>query len=248
MTRKNYDTYRFTIMDWLMCILQAGAFTTVIGYLFYDSIKAAVLILPVGIGQYRSIRRQKILEQKKRLSVQFKSLMEGLVTSLTAGYSLERAFREAKKDLALLYPETAEIFGELEWILSGLDRNMPIEELLYDFGGRSGIEDIANFANVIRAAKKNGGNLIHIIQKTVHSIADKMTVEEDIATMIAAKRLEQKIMLVMPYGILGYLKLTNGEFLTVLYHNGIGVCLMTAFLAGIYLAGIWAERIMDIRI
>lgn len=248
MIRKNYDTYRFTITDWLLYVVRIGVITAVVGYLFYDSIGAIVLILPVGIGQYHSIKQQKILEQKKRLSVQFKSLMEGLVTSLTAGYSLERAFREAKKDLALLYPESAEIFGELEWILSGLDRNMPIEDLLYDFGGRSGIEDIANFANVIRAAKRNGGNLIHIIQKTVHSITDKMAVEEEIATMIAAKRLEQKIMLVMPYGILGYLRLTNGEFLMVLYHNGIGVCLMTIFLAGIYLAGIWAERIMDIRI
>ena len=150
--------------------------------------------------------------------------------------------------MSFIYAGETEIMEELEWILSGIDRNVPIEELLKDFGERSGSEDIRNFANVIRAAKKSGGNLINIIQKTVHSIAGKMAVEEEIATMIAAKKLEQKIMLVMPYGILGYLRLTNGEFLTVLYHNGIGMCLMTIFLTGIYLAGIWAERIMDIQI
>ena len=248
MIRRDYDTYRFKVADWLMYLLQVGGITVGISYLFYDSVKAVILSFPIGILQYQSMKKQRIREQKQRLSVQFRSLMEGLVTSLTAGYSLEHAFREVGKDLILLYPESAEIFGELEWITSGLDRNMPIEDMLHDFGRRSGIEDIANFANVIRAAKKSGGNLIHIIQKTVHSITDKMTVEEEIATMIAAKKLEQKIMLVMPYGILGYLRITNGEFLDVLYHNAIGVCMMTVFLTGIYLAGVWAERIMDIRI
>lgn len=248
MEKKDYEQYSFRVTDWACYLLRVFVITGVIGYLFYDSVRAFVLLIPVGIWQYHSVKKQKTEEQKRRLTTQFRSLMEGLVTSLTAGYSLEHAFRDVGKELAYVYPETAEIFGELEWILSGLDRNIPIEELLKDFGERSGSEDIRNFANVIRAAKRSGGNLIRIIQKTVHSITDKMAVEEEIATMIAAKKLEQKIMLVMPYGILGYLRLTNGGFLEVLYHNGLGVCLMTGFLIGIYLAGLWAERIMDIKV
>lgn len=248
MTKRNYEQYRFDVTDWLEYIIRVSGMTGVIGYLFYDSAKAIVLAIPIGLWQYSSLKRYKTKEQKQRIAMQFRSLMEGLVTSLTAGYSLEHAFFEVKKDMSFIYAEETEIMEELEWILSGIDRNVPIEELLKDFGERSGSEDIRNFANVIRAAKKSGGNLIHIIQKTVHSIAGKMAVEEEIETMIAAKKLEQKIMLVMPYGILGYLRLTNGEFLTVLYHNGIGMCLMTIFLTGIYLAGIWAERIMDIQI
>lgn len=248
MIKRNYERYHFVLSDWLEYLLRVSVITGIIGYLFYSSVRAVILVVPIGIWQYRAMRKQKGKEQKRRIAMQFQSLMEDIVTSLTAGYSLERAFYETKKDLALVYPESAEIFGELDWILSGLECNIPIEELLKDFGERSGNEDIMNFANVIRAAKKSGGNLIHIIQKTVHSITDKMAVEEEITTMIAAKRLEQKIMLVMPYGILGYLRLTNGEFLMVLYHNGMGVCMMTVFLAGIYLAGLWAERIMDIQI
>lgn len=248
MTKRNYEQYRFGITDWIEYMIRVSGMTGVIGYLFYDSAKAVVMAIPIGLWQYRSLKRHKTKEQKQRIAMQFGTLMEGLVTSLTAGYSLEHAFLEAGKDLSFVYAEETEILEELEWILSGIDRNIPVEDMLKDFGERSGSEDIRNFANVIRAAKRSGGNLIHIIQKTVHSITDKMAVEEEIATMIAAKKLEQKIMFIMPYGILGYLRLTNGEFLTVLYHNGIGVCLMTVFLIGIYLAGIWAERIMDIQI
>ena len=67
-------------------------------------------------------------------------------------------------------------------------------------------------------------------------------------TMISAKKLEEKIMMVMPYGILFYLRISNGGFLDVLYHNGIGIVLMTIFLAGVYLANMWATRIMDIPV
>lgn len=129
-----------------------------------------------------------------------------------------------------------------------MDRNIPIAELVMDFGRRSGTEDIENFANVIRAAKQNGGNLIRIIQKTVNSISDKMMVEEEIQTMIAAKKLEEKIMMVMPYGILLYLRVSNGDFLQVLYHNLIGAGIMLLFLIGVNIAGMWAEKIMEIPI
>lgn len=195
---------------------------------------------------YKEIKDKKLMEQKRKLSLQFQSLMEALVTSLSAGYSLETAFYEAKKDLLLLYEKTDFIIRELEIIQTGLGMNLSVEKLLLDFGNRSDIEDIKNFANVVVAAKRNGGNLIHIIQKTVNCISDKISVEEEIATMIAAKKLEQKIMMIMPYGMILYLRLTNGNYLDPLYHNPIGIFLMTVFLIGIYIADLWARKIMEI--
>lgn len=82
----------------------------------------------------------------------------------------------------------------------------------------------------------------------MNSIADKIAVEEEIKTLIAAKVLEEHIMMVMPYGIIFYLRVSNGEFLEVLYHNALGVMLMTLFLIMIYAADIWASKIMEIRV
>ena len=216
--------------------------------IFYDSYKACLLLIPFAIVDYQRMKKRRLEEQKRRLTIQFKSLMESLVTSLNAGYSLERAFLDAYRDLQLIYEKDELIFPELGIIRSGLSVNLPIEKLLSDFGNRSGIEDIRNFANVIMAAKKSGGNLIHIIQKTVNSITDKMEVEEEIETLITAKKLEERIMMVMPYGIIFYLRVTNGEFLEILYHNALGAILMTVFLMVIYLADIWAASIMEIRV
>ncbi len=148
MTKRNYEQYRFDVTDWLEYIIRVSGMTGVIGYLFYDSAKAIVLAIPIGLWQYSSLKRYKTKEQKQRIAMQFRSLMEGLVTSLTAGYSLEHAFFEVKKDMSFIYVEETEIMEELEWILSGIDRNVPIEELLKDFGERSGSEDIHCFSQI----------------------------------------------------------------------------------------------------
>lgn len=246
--KKKYNIYSFTWRDWVEYGVRLFIKGIIICYLFYDSYKACLLLIPFALFDYKSLKKIKLEQQRHQLTLQFKSMMESLVTSLNAGYSLERAFADSKRDLGLVYEKKAVIFEELDCILTGLKMNIPLETLLKDFGDRSGNEDIRNFANVVMAAKRSGGNLIHIIQKTVNSITDKMAVEEEIETLITSKKLEERIMMIMPYGIIFYLRVTNGEFLQVLYHNVLGVVLMTVFLAVIYIADIWAGRIMEIRV
>lgn len=244
----DYRKYSFTKRDWLEFVIVLLTKGIVISYLFYDSYQALFFTIPFALMDYRKQKDKKLQQQKRTLTLQFKSMIESLVTSLNAGYSLEHAFEDAKKDLKLVYTGEAHIFEELDIVLSGLRMNIPLGRLLNDFGERSGIDDIQNFANVVMAAKKSGGNLIRIIQKTVNSISDKIAVEEEIETLITAKKYEERVMMIMPYGILFYLRVTNGEFLQVLYHNALGIMLMTLFLALIYLADLWASKIMEIQV
>lgn len=246
--KKDYNSYRFTIKDWLCFLLAATGKMVLICYLFFDSCKAFLLVLPFIVMDYQKQKKEKIEQQKHRLMKQFQSFMESVASSLNAGYSLESSIVDARHDLGLIYQPNTDIFFEMELMIEGMKVNVPIEERIKDLGARSGIQDIRNFANVVMVAKRNGGNLIHIIDKTVKCISDKMSVEEEIKTLIAAKKLEQKIMMIMPFGILFYLRVTSGEFLQVLYHNAIGVALMTIFLLLIYLADFWAKKIMEIPV
>ena len=66
--------------------------------------------------------------------------------------------------------------------------------------------------------------------------------------MVAAKRLEQRIMNVIPLGILLFVNFTSPGFLDVMYTGLSGRMIMTVFLlvyAGAYLL---SGKIVDIRI
>ena len=127
-----------------------------------------------------------------------------------------------------------------------LNRN--VEEILHDLATRSGVEEIESFAEIFGFAKRSGGDFAGIIRTTAMRISAKIEVEREVDTVIAGKKLEGKIMSVMPFLILTYLNLASKEFIDPLYGNLSGVFVMSAAL--LIFAGATAinRRISDIKV
>ena len=83
---------------------------------------------------------------------------------------------------------------------------------------------------------------------TAARISAKIEVEREVDTVIAGKKLEGKIMSVMPFFILAYLNLASGEFIDPLYGNLAGVLVMSAALLVFVGAMAINRRISDIRV
>lgn len=152
-------------------------------------------------------------------------------------FMMENAWRESEKEMTELYGQDGIFVGELHQINQAVGMNQPIEKLLYEFALRSDCEDIQNFSDVFLFAKRSGGDFHKIIATTIEHISDKIEVEREVQTVISAKKMEQKIMNVIPVFIILYLNLTSGEFLAPLYGNIFGISVMTGAL-GAYLAAI----------
>ena len=144
---------------------------------------------------------------------------------------------ESEEEMTELYGQDGIFVGELHQINQAVGMNQPIEKLLYEFALRSDCEDIQNFSDVFLFAKRSGGDFHKIIATTIEHISDKIEVEREVQTVISAKKMEQKIMNVIPVFIILYLNLTSGEFLAPLYGNIFGISVMTGAL-GAYLAAI----------
>ena len=70
----------------------------------------------------------------------------------------------------------------------------------------------------------------------------------EIETLITAKKYEAKIMNMVPLGIIVYMQVFMPEFLEPLYHNLIGILVMTAALAGYGGAYMLSKKIVNIKI
>ena len=152
------------------------------------------------------------LDKSKRLRTQFRDMLEAFNTSLGAGKNVVDSFHTVYGDLKVQYDEGTYILNELEVILSGMANNVDIEDLLEDFGKRSGIEDIVSFANVFRICYRKGGNIKDTIRSTHSILSDKMEITEDIETVVTANKTEQKIMIVMPIVLIGMIKMMSPDF------------------------------------
>lgn len=239
--KQNYKEYHFSMGETFKYLIQSVMLWGMLDYLFYQNLWMMVLAVPTAVLFLRFKRREAVLERKKKLNYQFRDALNALSVAVSAGYSVENSVKACTRDLERMYPKDADILKEFHYMESQLRVSVPVEALFQNFGERSDIEDIQNFAAVFYTAKRTGGDMNRIIQTSARMLGDKIDVKKEIEATLAAKKAEQMIMSLMPAGIILYLKLTSPDFLGVLYGNPFGICAMSLCL-GIYGFSYWLGR------
>ena len=244
----DYRRYKLTWTEEVRCIGIALFFSLIAAWILYQSPWGLLLATVIYPFYKKNYIKQHMELRKKKLVMQFVDAMQSVTAALLGGLSVENAWKEAERELRELHGENAYMTKELRQINSGVSVNQPVEKLLYEFALRSGCEDILDFAEVFLFAKRSGGNFAVIMQNTSARIREKTGVEQEIATAVAGKKMEQKVMNIVPVCLLAYLNLTSSDFLKPLYGNLFGACVMT-FSFGAYLGALMlSKKMMDIRI
>lgn len=243
-----YRGYRLTPRELWKCLGMSILLGGVLAYLFYES-WLGLLLVPLLFLIIKRREKKKAEEvRQNELAREFLDVLRSVSASLLAGFSMENAWREAQYEIDRLYGKDSLLGRELERMNHSVGYNTPLEELLSDFGERSGNADIASFAEVFSFAKRSGGNFITIIEATAGHMRARYETEREIQVLVASRKMEQKVMNVMPLLILAYLKLTSAGFLDVLYRNVPGVLFMSVCLLCYGGALVLAERILCIRV
>lgn len=234
------NKYYFTRGERLVCMLVAVGLSAVIAWLFYRSVWAMILLPICNWFVKRQLGNHWREKQKQENLLQFQGMLQIISGLLKAGYSMENAFLEGEQDFLQLYGTKCIMSQEFRAINHQLKMNIPIEHLLEKLAERSEIEEIDSFSQVFAFAKRQGGDMGKVFRDSTERIAEGIEVKREINTVIAAKRLEQNIMSLVPCGILLYMGMGMPEFLSPLYGNLTGVAVMSGCLglyAGAYLLG-----------
>ena len=242
---RDYRRYYFSKKEYVLFAIQALGIVSLVSYLFYHSLLAMVLVIPFYPVFLRMKAQVLLQKQKSMLQEQFKEAICALATALGAGYSIENAWKEARKEVEKLFGEHALIVQELNHMLAHVEMNVSLEELLSDFALRSGLEDVGSFCQVFLFVKRSGGDFIGIIHATANRISRKVDLQREIITDLAARRLESRVMNMVPMFMLLYLNLTSPGYFDLLYGNLSGVIIMSLCLLFYLLAYVWSERMLQ---
>ncbi len=219
-----------------------------IAWLFYDSLWGMLSGIAVFPVVWKIWKKEIQKKRHNRLRQEFKEYMYIVGSAMMAGSSPERAFLNGLKEAGQLLGNDS-ILTEM---LSGMEKRLglkePLERILRDFASESACEDIENFVEVFCYAKRSGGNFWQIIQTTISRICDKIEISQEIQMVMAEKALEEKIMCVIPIGILMFFRLTSPDFIDVLYGNLLGICVMTVALLLYGAAFLLAQKIVEIEV
>lgn len=244
----DYRSWHFSWRERIRYGLEALALTGIVAFCFYNSFWALLGFPLTAFWYFREKGEQLAEKRRKQLQLQFGDAVQGMAAALAAGYSSENAVREAGKDLRLLYPENADIVQELAAMQRKLDSNQTVEELFRDFAFRSGLEEAETFSEIFSVGKRSGGDLIEIMKDTARTIAQTVDTERQVASVLASRRYEQKIMNIIPFAMVIYLRLGCPGFLDPVYENAAGAAVMTVCLVLYLTAWYLGKKMLQIEI
>ncbi len=171
-----------------------------------------------------------------------------IVAGLQTGYSLERALKQAEAELNHLFSRDGILTNYVHLMNQKIAMNVQLEKAFMEFAVSTGLEEAVSLADIISFAKRSGGDYGKNIRETALKIEENMAVKQEIETITTEKRLELKVMCVMPLGILAYITLTSSSFIAPLYGNVVGVVLMTCCLIAYGFLIILGRKIIDIKV
>lgn len=227
--------YGIPPMETLQDIGKGILVTGVFAFFFYRSIWALPPMSLVGWFYWRRSRRHRRRRKNRQLLIQFKECIQAVAATMRAGYAVENAFIDSIADIRSMFGEGCVMEGELQLLRQGLSNNVILEDLLTEMGKRCDLEEMQEFAEVFAIAKRNGGSIPLVIDAASNSIRRRLAVEEEMETLLSARKLEQQVMNAMPFLIVWYVEASNPGYFDMLYGNLAGVVLMTVCMA-VYLA------------
>lgn len=195
----DYSVYHMNFREKMVGYLLGAVVGGVVFYVFVVQIIVAIIAaVAAGFMGVKVYGNRLQAKRKEVLLIQFKDLLESLCTSFGSGRNTVDAFHDAYQDLYNQFGEDGYIVRETKIILSGLQNNYTIEEMLRDFSDRCDLEDIRSFADVFEVTNRLGGNIMHIINETRNIIVDKVNIQLEIQTLISGTKNELNIMIIMP--------------------------------------------------
>lgn len=242
---RDYKSLDFSLTEAVLLLavsLAAGAGTA---WLFYDDPKAGFLIGAIlfFLAKPRYIRWQ-VEKQQRSLLLQFRDVLYSVSSSVSVGRSMGQALEESMDFWKDTYTEKdlmmQELAGMVRRIKEGNERDI---DVLKDFAGRSGLRDISDFVMVYENCRDSGADLVKAIDRATAIIGDRIDLDREMRTLMVQKQFEGRIIMVSPFALLLFLKISSPGFLAPLTASSAGTAVSTAALALVAASILIMERV-----
>lgn len=211
-----------------------------------SAVTAASMLLIPFILKYADERSGEA--KRTAIRKQLTDAMTLLLASVSSGETLECAIRDAVPEMAKKESDFSLILPRFRKICLRLDVNVSLDKALKEFSDSTSDPDIKLFTDIILTAEKNGGPLSDIIRNSIRTMQLRNSVNEEISAMLAGKRGELLIMLIMPAAVLAYMCLCSPGFTAPFTGTSAGR-FMLAVSGILYIsAALAGRRILDIKI
>lgn len=224
--------------EWIGCLLVAFAAGGV-GWVFFQH-PVPCFILANAAWLYPTAARKRKHERAQSLfGKQWRDALFSISASLACGRSLENALHEAYAELTHSYGfEKTPFMSAFQKCCQCLKRGESMEVALNHLQIATPDPALHVFVEVVKICRKSSGNLQDVIRQTTVQLCEQDETEREISVILAKRRLEARLLSVIPVTMLTLLVIASADYMQPLYTEVFGrLVMITAFF--IFAASAW---------
>lgn len=204
------------------------------------------LLAPIGAvvmggAPFLWLRRRKASRVRKFLDA-MPEAVELIGRALRAGHGLASGMRLVAEEMK---GPIADEFGR---VFEEQNLGIPIELSLRGMADRIPSMDVRFFVIAVVIQRSTGGDLAEVLDKIGRLIRQRFELYGHVRGLTAEGRLSGVVLLALPPGLLGFLAMSNYDYVSVLFNTPLGNK-MLAITAALQLLGAWMIRkIVQIKV
>ncbi len=179
---------------------------------------------------------------------QFADVMQMILSSVSVGMPVERAFGELSEGILDKRHDLKLIVPEVEIINRSVGMNYSFYALLENFAERSGSSDIINLSKALSISGTMGGNVAYIIRNALANLRIKIETDKEIEHTLALPKYNHRIITCMPFLLVIMLRFVSAEYINILYSTVVGQAVVAGATIIIVIAWLLGNSICKIRV
>jgi len=202
----------------------------------------ALLGAIVGLSSTALYHRLRAGRRLNAFADQLPDALQLVVGSLRSGFSLTQSVDAMTRELGdPIQTEFGRALGETRL---GVD----IEDALDRVAVRMKNKDLAFVVVAIRVQREIGGNLAEVLTTTVNTMRERATLQRQVRALSAEGRLSAYILIALPFGVLGYMLMTKGNYLLPLIQSTTGLAMAAFGIVEVIVGTFWMLKVVKVEV
>lgn len=223
--------------DFVLLVMSATLAAGAIGLVLIGPLVAVLLALVVPIVA-SSFLMTRVSRRRSAFEDQLEDSLQLLSGSLRAGHSLLRAFDAAARESE---KPTSDEFGR---VINETRVGRPLGDSLDETAQRMASKDFSWIAQAIAIHREVGGDLAEVLDIVGQTIRERNQIRRQVKTLSAEGRMSGIVLIVLPFGVAGFLMLVNPGYLSTLTASLLGWIMIAAAAVMITIGALWIRKIV----
>ena len=203
---------------------------------------AATVSAIIGFKIPRPFIELLLKSRTRKLNVQLVDGLTLMANSLRSGLSLMQTLQIVVEEM----PDP--LSQEMNLILSEQRIGVPVEKSFQNFSARMKTEDVEMFVTSVIVLRETGGNLAETFDTIVHTIRERLKLENKISAITAQGVWQGRILTVAPFVLMLGLNAIDPSHMQPLFTTLPGYILLAIMLILIGVGALMIKKIVTIRI